>query len=353
MTRTPFLLAALLLTLTACSSPSSPESIDESIVYTTVDADGYPTSFRITPSISGSPTELGHYLITSAPRNGSMVVATLDTVSDTWRLHLASTSGAITRSFTTPLETQPFAALSPDGATVFYGVKAGGTTGRWSYYVMRSDGGGASLLTNQGVKEGSVAFTPDGSKLAYYISKDDGPDAVMLANRDGSNSRILADTVESIDDYVGALAFSSAGTRIYFMRQKPGHDQFKLWSARIDGSDQRLLTEALATATMAAESPDGSTLAFVGQLVEDSDGADLYLMNTDGSNMRAVTTIEVQEKVAAFPDWSADGSEILAVFMDQKSRTKDRGTLHTVARSSGAPTQVGLASDVVRAYYTE
>ncbi len=96
----------------------------------------------------------------------------------------------------------------------------------------------------------------------------------------------------------------SAAARIVYMRQVEQDAPYDtdLFSARLDGRDERRLTSGPAHDQYPAWSPDGTTIAFTRQV----DGRDeLWLMNPDGSDPRPVTAGGAAVK--RWPAWSPDG----------------------------------------------
>jgi copper transport protein len=89
-------------------------------------------------------------------------------------------------------------------------------------------------------------------------------------------------------------------------------------------------------------SPDGRQIAFsYYRLPEQAaipvpDGSDLYLMNADGSGMRAVLVHEVSGTALQYPAWSADGA---AIYVSRAAPGGVRSIDH-VSVESGKPTRV-------------
>lgn len=80
-----------------------------------------------------------------------------------------------------------------------------------------------------------------------------------------------------------------------------------LWSVPIEGGEATPLTQGIEWDFQPRYGPDGNTLVFV----SDRGGADnLWLMDADGSNPRAVT--EEREHIVHNSSWSPDGSRLVA-----------------------------------------
>jgi TolB protein len=85
-------------------------------------------------------------------------------------------------------------------------------------------------------------------------------------------------------DFEAALAWSPDGERILFMSYRDGNDETYLMDAR--GTTQRNLTNAPASDGGPSWSPDERTIVFDSD--RDAGEKRLFLMNVDGSNVRAI-----------------------------------------------------------------
>jgi TolB protein len=93
-----------------------------------------------------------------------------------------------------------------------------------------------------------------------------------------------------------------------------------------DGSDQHPITDNPAADTCAAWSPDGITIAFTSNRGghHGREGA-IYLMNTDGSNVRRVTWLESMDGIPSLSP-SAAPSRTPSSFAPTPSRSRsERG----------------------------
>jgi Tol biopolymer transport system component len=338
------LLAALLVT--GCSqSTDTPQVVADEIVYTILDSNDRMRSYSVAET-GGIPTSIGEFLITSRPVAGSMMIARRSATG--WTHELASTAGTSLRTYAEH-DGEPLAAVAPDGATVFYATAEGAAT---HYTRARADGSNAVLVSTKGAKEGSVAFRRDGSAVAFYESGSGGSDDLMIVGRSGATASVVTSQAESLDDYVGGVAFSAPGDRLYYTARDPDTDTYMLKSIRTDGTDDRTLVSSLHAASMPVVSPDGATIAFIGQREERVEGVDIYLVGASGSGMRAVTAVQDQQIVAIYPEWSRDGSRLLVQLRDQMIRPDDRGTLHVLDVATGSLTRVpGTHASIVRAYW--
>lgn len=125
--------------------------------------------------------------------------------------------------------------------------------------------------------------------------------AIYLMDSDGSNRFLLADGQAG---FLAPPAWSPDGTRIAFVSDRDGNDD--IWVAYTDGSGQVNLTHHEAKDHSPAWSPDGEWIAFAS--VRDSIYWELYLMRSDGSNVRRLTWWEDASDLS--PAWSPDGARL-------------------------------------------
>jgi Tol biopolymer transport system component len=220
-------------------------------------------------------------------------------------------------------QTYPYRpSWSPDGSQIAF---VGSGTGGSDLWVINSDGTGAKQLTDLPGQTEGLAFSPDGTLIAFseqdyaiasqnglYVVRPDGSGPVALtqwtANEDPSptNIGIISSTgpAWSLDSAVLAVP-SIQGVAL----------------VQADGSGaQILITGEFAQAHGVAYSPDGGQLA-LSYYTEDEEAQlqpgdapstgeyeDIYVMNVDGSGLMPVGTTAL---VDLYPLGSPDGARIV------------------------------------------
>ena len=222
---------------------------------------------------------------------------------DDKELYIVSADGSGQRRLTRDARGFATPAWSPDGRRIAFE----GGPAAYGVYVVNADGGGQRRLARKGR---APAWSPDGRKIAFVSDAK-----IYLMNADGSEHLALT---KPIVGHNHSLAWSPDGRKLAFLREGGcGPGCFSLYVVGSDGSGLRNLTSKLGAgrgpgngpASDPAWSPDGKKIAFV--RLNASLGDPIYVVKADGSGLRNLTPKPVG--AYADPAWSPDGQKIAFV----------------------------------------
>jgi Ca2+-binding RTX toxin-like protein len=158
----------------------------------------------------------------------------------------------------------------------------------------------------------SPSFSADGTRIVYRRLDPDG-DQIWMMNADGTGQTRV--TTPPKDDDDSSPAFSPDGRWIVFVRRS------SIYVIATDGSTEKRLTSADATAVSDSHpsfSPDGSRIVFSRRLPETYDtDRDIYVMNADGSAQTPLTSDPAASDEN--PEYFPDGSRVAFVRVTQEA----------------------------------
>ncbi len=174
---------------------------------------------------------------------------------------------------------------SPDGKLIAFTVSDANAIQH--VFVMNADGSYQRQLTNSGSYSGA-SWSPDGQFLVYTSAGDDDHSAVFRMNTDGSNQIVLASLANPIPPVVmpymvSSPRFSPDGKTIIVDVSR----YHNLYLMGADGSSPRRLGYGYSPSW----SPDGHTIALIDEASGDKPTFAVYLMNSDGTNIRPLANI--------------------------------------------------------------
>jgi TolB protein len=230
-------------------------------------------------------------------------------------------------------------------------------------YLVDADSGDVQQLTDTEEAEWWPLWSHDRQRLGYVaaplpetgnegtaIPLDAAQRQLMVANADGSDQRAIGGFV-LLQTYSGGFSWSPDASQIVYMTSDPAEQpttsRLRLVNVA-DGSEVALPEERLGY--LPAWSPDGTQIVF-GAFVGDPDESgnresELFLMNSDGSNVRQLTHRPGPD---VDPAWSPDSTRI--AWWGQDPQTEGSQTqpnrLYIVDVTSGEVTELGEGADPV------
>jgi Tol biopolymer transport system component len=269
-----------------------------------------PGSATITATVHGKSAQASVAISASYGYDLLYTVRTFDIFREIFRLDLRSSGTAPSRLFPAQRwasEPRP----SPDGTRIAY-VAPNPIIGDPSIFVANRDGSGATMVAAFiGESFGEPTWSPDGARLAYDRTKNDGVadhSHIWVMNADGSSQVALTVDLPGSQNMPAWSPRPAGGTeRIAYVQDVNARP--RVWSMRPDGSDRRRLgTAADVHDIQPAWSPDGLTIV----LQRSAAGifGDLWVMSADGSNERALMPFATLGGAQSSPAWSPDGKLI-------------------------------------------
>jgi len=193
-----------------------------------------------------------------------------------------------------------YPSFSPDGSHIVF------HSNRFSdndIYTLKVDGTNLKRLTDSPGDDRTPSWSPDGTKIAFVSTRGGNYD-VFVMNVDGSrqeNLTMLSDSKE-IHPY-----WSADGKEIIFNSSRI-NNTYAIYSILTDGSNIVSIEKNSGENTHAKWSPDGERIIFRKLIEEENWKSDIFIMDKEGNHEIRLTR---QKGNNQFPSWSPDGSKII------------------------------------------
>ncbi len=150
------------------------------------------------------------------------------------------------------------------------------------------------------------SFSPDNSKIIFWLNNGGDSVGVAVINKNGSDLTLLVSGTDP--------QFFPNGKKLLFNNFIPPYDE-GLYTSNIDGTNRVFLSN-IPFQTRASISPDGSKIVFANFV---NNNSDIFIMNIDGSHIINLTNSSSAEFQ---PSFSPDGKKIVYISSDTSSNDK-------------------------------
>ncbi len=206
-------------------------------------------------------------------------------------------------------------AWSPDGSSLAYVAEA--TPGSPELFVATADGATSLQISGPQVAggfAGSGLWSPDGTRLAYLASQDTaGLTELYVGSADGAGNIKVSVPVQD-GDSIMAPVWSPDSANIAYLITRNNSSASQLYIANVDASNNTAIFPAAISSGIDINSmrwsPDGSRFAYVADL-DQPDALEAYTVLPDGTGHSKISGNLVVGGSVTDLGWAPDGSRLL------------------------------------------
>ena len=236
-------------------------------------------------------------------------------------------------------------SISPDGKYLLTVIDDKGQNSLWLRNIAT---GSDTQIVSPSLSIPNVAFSPDGNYV-YFRKAENSINSDFNIYRTpvlGGTPQVVARDVDS------AFAFSPDGSRMaYFRANDPDPGKLRFLSSKIDGSDEKVLYIAPLTflPRWLAWSPDGKRIAYPDKAPGTFGALGIFDLDT----AKAKTLIFTDQFISAL-QWSTSGDGLFVIY-NQKGPDLTRGQIgflsladghvHPISRDTNSYSTLTLSSD--------
>ncbi len=220
-------------------------------------------------------------------------------------------TGKVLKDLQLPKEYSPlYFDIFPKSQMIVFTSCMGNRNNPWNLYTIDVDGNNLKQITDFKYlgrwSAGSPKFSPDGSKIAFEALKEPGntksPASIYIINKDGTDLKELFG-----NRFRGGIepSWSPDGKTMVFVWTVDGYrniflvDLATLKVKQLTNFNKKNFGQALTPCF----SPDGKQICFALAVRDTHAGAELFAINTDGSNLIRLTPAK---RVSHYPYWATD-----------------------------------------------
>lgn len=174
-------------------------------------------------------------------------------------------------------------ATSPNGEYIAFSTDR---DGNWEIYVINVDGSNMQRVTwNTSAIERDPVWSPDGKAVIYETTRHGNWDLYQMDVATGEETRLTTTPANE-----SAADFSPDGSKLLYISDVDEIPQ--IYELDLTSGRSTLLSDSIGEDTEPTYSPDGQQILFTS--VRDEGKLGLYTMNSDGSNLAAVSDPAVE-----------------------------------------------------------